>query len=142
MVGAPGAGKSTKARELAKQYNAHVIDGDAIKERLGIARGASNWTALHDEIVNEIEEHMGMPVILDGTHYNSQVRQEALYTLNGYGFEPITMAYVHATLEECLSRNASRSRQVPEFAICEMHMRIEKERATFQDEGFDSVLWL
>ena len=86
MVGAPGAGKSTYAAKLAKLENAVIISGDEICEELyGGKANQNEWVEIQDRIEELVAEACGKPVILDGTHYRSSYRKEAIALLQSYG---------------------------------------------------------
>ena len=133
MVGAPGAGKSTWARNFAKSHPAVIIQGDSF--------ASDSWTHLHDQILEKLEQHVGEFVILDGTHYSRESRLGALITLRSLGWKTVTAVVVHPPLDTCLFRNATRSRLVPRHYITEMHRRVEKSLKKIETEGFSSVVY-
>lgn len=142
MCGAPGSGKSTKAKDLAKQYDALIIDGDEIKDELGLPDYHHDWVAIDDIIMERIEDNLHRSLIIDGTFPTIAAREEIFMLLSSYGFDPIDLVYVHTDLEECLARNRSRDRQVPDHLVRLMHEKIAKDRPNFHQEGFDVIYWM
>ena len=141
MVGAPGSGKSTAARKLAKDYNAVIVCGDEIRRELyGDAANQGNWVEIHDKIVEQLEENVGKSVIVDGTHFNSSYRVGALLTLKTYGWKDITAYLVNPTLDQCLIQNSLRSRVVPRQVVISMHTKLQKTLKHLPNEGFTNII--
>jgi predicted kinase len=141
MVGAPGAGKSTAARKLAKEYNAVIVCGDEIRRELyGDAANQGNWVEIHDKIVEQLEENVGKSVIVDGTHFNSSYRVGALLTLKTYGWNDVTAYLVNPTLDQCLIQNSLRSRVVPRQVVISMHTKLQKTLKHLPAEGFTNII--
>ncbi len=132
LVGAPGAGKSTFARNFAKLQPAVIIEGDSF---------SGSWLDAHDQILEKLEQHVGERVILDGTHYDRESRLGALITLRSLGWKTVSAVVVHPPLGVCISQNAIRSRVTPRHTIVEMHKRIEKSLKKIETEGFSSVVY-
>jgi len=141
MVGAPGSGKSTHAKKLAETENAVIISGDDIRAELyGSAEIQGNWVEIWDRIDELVSESCGVPVILDGTHYRKDYRQEAITLLRSYGFEKVEAVVMDASLATCLARNFQRvERNVPDYIVKEMHEKLQRSLKTILDEDFDRV---
>ena len=132
MVGAPGSGKSTWARNFAKSQPAVIIEGDSF---------SGSWVDVHDQILDRLVENIGEFVILDGTHYDRESRLGALITLRSMGWKTVNAVVVHPPLAVCISQNAMRSRVTPRHTIVEMHRRVEKSLKKIEAEGFSSVVY-
>jgi len=142
MVGAPGAGKSTLATKLAEDENAFVISGDEVRAELyGNAANQGNWEEIHDRIEELVSEAVGVPVVLDGTHYLSSYRKEALTLLRSYGYDEVEAVVVNTPLEDCIFRNANRHRGVPRHVVIGMHEKLQKSLEFIGTEGFSQVTW-
>jgi len=140
MVGAPGAGKSTFASKLAETENAFVISGDEVRAELygdGAVQGP--WTQIHDRIEELVSEAVGTPVILDGTHYLSSYRREAISLLRSYGYDEVEAVVVNTPLEECIQRNANRHRGVARHILLSMHHKLQSSLEFIDIEGFDHI---
>ena len=142
MVGAPGAGKSTLATQLAENENAFVISGDEVRAELyGDAANQGNWEEINDRIEELVSEAVGTPVILDGTHYLSSYRKEAQALLRSYGYDEIEAVVLNPPLEDCIFRNANRHRGVPRHVVLNMHEKLQKSLEFIGTEGFSQVTW-
>ena len=141
MVGAPGAGKSTYAKKLVETENAVIISGDDVRRELyGSAEIQGNWFEIWDRIEELVSESCGMSVVLDGTHYRKDYREEAVTLLRSYGYECIEAVVVNPTLATCLARNFQRAdRNVPDYVIKEMHDKLQTSLKTIDHEPFDRI---
>ena len=140
MVGAPGAGKSTLAADLAESENAVVISGDAVREELyGDAAIQGQWSEIADRIDELVSESCGLPVILDSTHYLASCRREALALLRSYGYTDVEAIVCNPSLATCIARDFQRKRHVPDYIIREMYSKLQSSLITLDAEGFDHV---
>lgn len=144
MVGAPGSGKSTVISQFIKDDpGAVVISGDDIRAELyGDANIQGNYTEIHDRMLELLEENVGKPVFLDGTHYRAAYRKEAIAMLNSYGYDKVNAIVVNPPLEVCLRQNASRSRNVPQHVIERMHSALQASVRGIEKEGFATVIYV
>ena len=145
MVGAPGAGKSTYAAKLSKIEEATIISGDDIQEDLyGSANTQGNWVEIWDRIEEEVELCAGdnKNVILDGTHYTSTYREEAIAMLKSYGYDQIEAIVIDTSLDNCIFRNASRHRGVPRHVVIEMHKKLQSSLKTIVNESFSHINYI
>jgi predicted kinase len=144
MVGAPGAGKSTYAKKLAEAQNAFVISGDDIRAELfGSAEIQGDWGQIWERIEELVSECCGMNVIIDGTHYRKDYRQEAITLLRSYGYEKVEAIVMDASLATCLARNFQRrERNVPDYIVKEMHEKLQKSLKRVFEEDFDRVTFV
>lgn len=142
MVGAPGSGKSTIASEIAERENAIIACGDEVRRELyGDAGVQGNWTEIHDrleQIVADAAER-GVPVILDGTHYRSSYRKEAIALLRSYGYSKVEAYVVNPSLATCLARNFQRRRNVPDYVIKGMYEKLQDSLKHIYSEDFDHL---
>ena len=142
MVGAPASGKSTYAGELVLSENANIICGDAVREELyGSADVQGNWAEIHDKIEEYVEECAGhgWPIVLDGTHYLSSYRKEAINLLKSYGYTKVEAIICNPSLATCLARNWSRQRNVPDYVVKAMHEKLQKSLKNIINEPFDRL---
>ena len=141
MVGAPGSGKSTHVASLLRKHpDAFVLSGDDIRAELyGDADVQGNWHEIQDRMLEILEENVGRPVILDGTHYRAAYRKEAMAMVAGYGYNDVSAIVVNPPLEVCLAQNASRSRKVPVHVIEKMHGALQASLRGINNEGFSQI---
>ena len=139
MCGVPGSRKSTKAKEIAAQENAVIVSGDDIRAQLyGSAEIQGNWVEIHDEIEAQVAAaaELGRAVILDGTHYKSSYRKDAIALLQSYGYTYIEAVVCDVSLATALSRNFQRRRHVPDYVIKAMHPKLKSSLTNIYDEPF------
>jgi len=142
MIGAPGSGKSTAARKLAKEHNAVIVCGDEIRRELyGDVPNQGNYVQIHDKIIEQLEENVGKSVIVDGTHYCASFRVGALISLKTYGWEHIIAYVVNPSLERCIIQNSLRSRNVPRYIIQSMWEKLQASLPNLEHEGFSEVVY-
>ena len=140
IVGAPGSGKSTYAEKLAKTKNAVVISGDDIRAELyGSAEIQGNWVDIHDRIEALVAENCHRSVILDGTHYLREYREEAIALLRSYGYQNVEAIIMDASLATCLARNFKRSRSVPDYIVKATHEKLQRSLKKILEEKFDRI---
>lgn len=138
MCGLPGSGKTQKAHELAKCYDAQVFSSDRLREELfcDVNHQTDNqklFTELHKRIKDCLKS--GRSAIMDCTNINYKKRMSFLAELKNIPCEKI--AVLMATpYEECLKRNAERERKVPENVIKRMYMSFDVPALY---EGFDEI---
>jgi predicted kinase len=143
MVGAPGAGKSTLASKLARSEQAVIISGDEVRAELfGDEPNRGTWTEIDDRIEELLSEAVGRTVILDGTHCLVSDRSDTLALLRSYGYDEIVAIVVDTSLEECILRNATRSRHVPRHVLTVMHKKLQKSLRSIDSEGFNLVRYV
>jgi predicted kinase len=137
MVGAQGSGKSTYADKLARTENAVVISGDDIRAELyGSAEIQGNWVEIHDRIEELVAENCHRSVILDGTHYLREYREEAIALLRSYGYQNVEAIVMDASLATCLARNFQRTRNVPDYIIKSTHEKLQRSLPKILSENF------
>lgn len=144
MVGAPGAGKSTYSTAIAVSQPCVIVGGDSVREELyGDANIQGNWFEIQDRIEEYVQEAAGnnKVVILDGTHYSSRYRKEAIAMLQSYGYSDIEAIVVNPPLEVCLKQNASRDRKVPDHVIEKMHSKLQASLPHIEKDGFSRVTY-
>jgi predicted kinase len=144
MVGAPGAGKSTYAQKLAETENAVIVSGDDVRAELyGSAEIQGNWFEIWDRIDELVSESCDMPIILDGTHYRKDYREEAIALLKSYGYDRVEAVVVNPTLATCLARNFTRrDRNVPDYVIKEMYTKLQTSLKYIDSEPFDRITYV
>lgn len=138
LIGLPASGKSYKAQELAKEYNATIYSSDALREEMfgdvnDQGHNQKLFTELHKRIKDCLRE--GKSAIYDACNISYKRRMSFLAELKNIPCEKI--AFLMATpYEVCLERNAQRERKVPEEVIKRMYMNFWVP-ATY--EGFDKI---
>ncbi len=138
MIGLPGSGKSTIAKEIAEKENAIIISTDQLRQELlnDINSQESN-KLIFQEAEKCLEDNLraNKNTIFDATNINYKRRMELLNKLNKFRIKKIAVL-VATPYEECLERNKRRDRQVPEEVIRRMYFNFYIPQYY---EGFDEV---
>lgn len=138
MVGLPGSGKSTYAKELSRRINAKICGSDAIREEL---TGDINSQTSNEEVFkllhNRIKEHLrnGENVIYDATNINYKRRMSFIQELNKISCEKVCVLMA-TTYEQCLKNNSLRDRIVPKGVIERMYRTFD---VPWYYEGWDNI---
>lgn len=139
MVGLVGSGKSTKAQELAKTYDANIHASDSIREELS---GDINNQSINDLVFktlhNRVKEDLrnGKNCIYDATNISYKKRKAFLQELNQIPCEKICVLMA-TPYETCLKNNSMRDRVVPKYVIERMYRNFD---VPWYYEGFDKIL--
>lgn len=138
MCGLVGSGKTVKAQELAKQYDATVFSSDSLREELfgdvnEQSRNQELFTELHKRIKDCLRE--GKSAIYDATNIDYKKRMSFLAELKKIPCEKICVLMA-TPYEECLKRNAERERKVPKYVIERMYRSFD---VPWYYEGWDDI---
>lgn len=138
MVGLPGSGKSTRARELAVTENCIVLSSDSIRKELS---GSEQDQTQNDKVFKLLYQRMndllskGESVIVDATNTTIKSRKRILSECRCPCYKEVQL--VATPVDECASRDRFRERSVGVEVI-------KKFEQSFQCpqyfEGFDSIL--
>ena len=139
MVGLPGSGKSTRAKELAAlEKSCEILSSDAIRKELS---GSEQDQTQNDEVfrllyqrVNEFLSE-GKSVIIDATNTTLKSRRRILSECKIPCYKEIQL--VMTPIEECISRDVSRERSVGEEVIYKFERSFQCPQYF---EGFDAII--
>lgn len=139
MMGLPGSGKSTIAKDLAVKYNATILSSDEYRKKLlGDENCQSDnqrvFSTLYADMRNLLSE--GKSVIYDATNMSMKDRGFALSNTVKYKCERIVY-FVNEAVGVCKERNSNRERVVPSFVYDKM---LSKFSYPQKFEGFDKVI--
>lgn len=138
MCGLVASGKSTKAQELAQEYDATIFSSDSLREELyGDINNQDHNQELFKELHKRIKDCLrsGKSAIMDSTNINYKQRMAFLEELKNIPCEKVCI--VMATpYETCLKRNAKRDRKVPEYVIQRMYYNFD---IPWYFEGWDEI---
>ncbi len=125
MVGLPGSGKSTIAKELSIMENADLHSSDNLREELfGDAKNQDSNGLIFQELYKRISRDLleGTSVIYDATNLGYKKRKSLLEKLKVGCYKECYM--VATPYEKCQKQNCARSRRVPEKVIENMYRGI------------------
>lgn len=138
MVGLPGSGKSTYAKELADEMRAVICSSDTIREELC---GDENSQDKNEEVFKILHSRIkeclrkGVNVIYDATNINSKKRRAFLSELRN--IPCIKKCVIMAVpFDDCCEQNKSRDRVVPYEVIERMY---KNWNTPYWFEGWDEI---
>lgn len=144
LIGLPGSGKSSFARQLVEQSPRwQLLSTDALREQLfGQASIQGPWSAIEQALDQQLRAARlaQRPVILDSTQARRRHRRLALAQLAQAGYGAVGGLWLREPLGRCCQRNRDRDRQVPRAVIQAMHRSLTAAPPRL-DEGF-SQLWI
>jgi len=150
LVGVPGSGKSTWARDFVLTHPRYrVVSTDNLRAQLyGDEAVQGDWHQIWQQVVIQwwqgvVAIHQGEleGVIYDATNARRRHRRAAIAAARQAGFSPITLVWFDVPLSLALERNRGRSRQVPIDVVATMHRQLQGAPPSVQ-EGVDRVLVL
>lgn len=139
LIGLPGCGKST----WAKNCQAVIVSSDTLRQEL---YGDENDQTDPDRIFNEARKRIimalnaGKDAVLDATNINRKQRMRFIKDIKSQMRKTVDLkvaaVWVCVPYHECLSRNANRERNVPEYVIKKMYLNFCPPG---YEEGFDEI---
>lgn len=145
MCGLVASGKSYKAKELAKDYDATIFSSDDLREELfGDVNNQEHNQEVFIELHRRIKECLrgDKSAIMDSTNISYKRRLAFLQELKNIPCEKICVLMA-TPYEECLRRNAERERKVPEYAIEKMYRQFDPPYwyEGWKEEVVNCVIW-
>lgn len=140
LVGVPGSGKSYWAKHNQESLNAKIYSSDEYREKLLNDVNNQNqndkvFKSMHKDIKNALIN--GENVIYDATGIKLKSRINFLSEISR--IENVNKyCIIFATrFEDCIERNSSRERSVPEDVISRM---ITQFQIPYKEEGWDDII--
>ena len=144
LIGLPGSGKSTFARNKVKFYDNTcnetklvIVSSDDIREELYGTRSCQKDPArvfeiAHERIINSLEQ--GWDVIFDATNITRKNRASLLKKIPAYTEKFAQICW--APISTCIERDLKREFSVKADVIWKMAYKFQMP---FYDEGFDHI---
>lgn len=139
MVGISGSGKTTKAKELAKQYNATIVSSDNLRlELYGDIRNQTHNAEVFNELYKRINENLanGVNVIADATNITIKSRRSLFENIKKDDCSVIACIMTKSA-DKCIEDDIERCYSVSEHVIKRQMMNFQ---IPFVEEGFDEIL--
>ena len=139
MVGLSGSGKSTIAKDIAKDNNCKIVSSDSIRGE--ICDGGVIDQSKNDEVFkifhNRIREYLSSSknVIADATNINMKARRSLLEHIKKINCYKIAYI-VPKSMEKCIEDNIYKEYPVPHHVI---HKQMMSFQVPFIEEGFDEI---
>ena len=140
MIGLPGSGKSTIAKELAEIGDAKIFSSDEYRARLlGDENDQSNNQIVFDTLYKDMLDCIliaGQNIIFDATNITIKDRKRCLDKLGNYTINKIAYL-VNTPYQICILHDRDRSRSV---GVNVINKFIAKFQFPQKFEGFDQVI--
>lgn len=142
MIGVPGSGKSTYAKNIQHSYkNPVILSTDSIREELygdeniqgDSSQVFSTFYGRFQEYALDLETDC---IIVDATFNNTWSRKELIRRMPSNC--ELHGVFMNTPLDVSIERNNARNRVVPEDVIRRMHRNLEKEPPLLV-EGFTRI---
>ena len=140
MVGIPGSGKSTWAKNHQKELNYEILSSDDLRVELF---NDVNFQGDNAQVFNVLAKRTleklksGINVCYDATNINIKSRKGILSKVNDLKDVSKVAIVFRTSINDCLKNNSSRERKVPENVIYSFVSRFE---IPFKGEGFDHII--
>jgi len=139
LVGLPGSGKTSWAREyVAQNPNTVIVNNDTIRHEFMDREKIDKWSHVVEDYVRSQRElmirtarHRGQNVIADNTHMNQKTRKQIVNFCESIGYTVEIVDFQHVSVEECVRRDAQRTGRahVGEKVIRDMHRKFSPRPA-------------
>lgn len=139
MCGLVASGKSYKAKELAKDYDATIFSSDDLREELfGDVSDQAHNQEVFTELHRRIKEYLrnGKSAIYDACNISYKRRMGFIQELKNIPCEKICVLMA-TPYEECLRCNSERERKMPEYVIERMYRKFDPP---YWYEGWDDII--
>jgi predicted kinase len=137
MIGIQGSGKTTKAKELAKEYNAKIFSSDNIRKEFPDLENEYVFKNLYKYA--KLYADSGKNIILDDTNITIKSRRQAFKNLKGHEF----IAYIMNTpVQECKDRVSKRNEDptAHHVPLDVIDKYIKSFEIPFYEEGFKEII--
>ena len=138
MVGIPGSGKSTYAKQVARAYNATVFSSDSYRMLvLGDETDQSNNQKVFDRLYKDMAFHLENVgnAVFDATNISVKTRAKAFNALGAIKYRKVAIC-CSTPIDECISRDKDRNRSVGESVILKFVKQFEYPQFF---EGFENI---
>lgn len=134
LCGIPGSGKTTLGKTLSEQYGIVLHTYDDLPNANRKAYIESVRELFHNGIVNDLSN--GRSVICDRAYTTVEGRKRLLDAAAKVQCRKVIIVF-STPFTECIARNMSRERRLPNFIVSELHRKYEEPTLK---EGWDEIV--
>jgi predicted kinase len=145
MVGLPGSGKSTYAKNFIKDKDIEYLSSDSLRAVYGKDETDQSVTSIvFGHIKRKVDESLkdGKNVLVDATSVNRKERSDYINTAKKYGAKVVAIVFKmdrQGLIERNKKRGEQGGRVVPDFVINKMLAKFEEPS---YDEGIDVIIYV
>jgi len=145
MVGLPGSGKSTYAKNFIKDKDIEYLSSDSLRAVYGKDETDQSVTSIvFGHIKRKVDESLkdGKNVLVDATSVNRKERSDYINTAKKYGAKVVAIVFKmdrRGLIERNKKRGEQGGRVVPDFVINKMLAKFEEPS---YDEGIDVIIYV
>jgi predicted kinase len=140
LIGLPGSGKSTVAKELSEEYDALIFSSDTYRKNLlGDENRQDKNELVFTTLYNDLREALsqGRNCIFDATNTSRKSRRGVFNQTSGLDNIEYIAYVMRTSYEECLYWDAQRNRKVGAKDITKFYVGFQFPQFF---EGFSSIL--
>ena len=145
MVGLPGSGKSTYAKEFIKDQQVEYLSSDSLRAVFGKDESDQSCTSrVFSHIKTKVDEYLSdnKNVLVDATSVNRKERSDYINTAKKYGSKVVAVVF-KMDRNGLIARNKKRGdeggRVVPDWVIDKMLNKFEEPDF---NEGIDVIIYV
>ena len=145
MVGLPGSGKSTYAKEFIKDQQVEYLSSDSLRAIFGKNESDQSVTPkVFGHIKTKVDEYLkvGKNVLVDATNVNRKERSDYINTAKKYNSKVVAVVF-KMDRNGLIARNKKRGdeggRVVPDWVIDKMLNKFEEPDF---NEGIDVIIYV
>jgi predicted kinase len=145
MVGLPGSGKSTYAKNFIKDKDIEYLSSDSLRAVYGKDETDQSVTSIvFGHIKKKVDESLkdGKNVLVDATSVNRKERSDYINTAKKYGAKVVAIVFKmdrQGLIERNKKRGEQGGRVVPDWVIDKM---LNKFAEPSYDEGIDVIIYV
>lgn len=142
LVGCPGSGKTSYAKNDPELRDMVNINRDDIRLEIhgdvNDHTGEQKVTNLHLSRIQEAAKE-GKDIVISDTNINPKFRRILVNNLRKLGYNVVEAHVINVSGRECLKRNVTRDKPVPDHVINRMEHTMRENPPT-KKEGFDRIV--
>lgn len=145
MVGLPGSGKTTYAKDFIKDKQVEYLSSDSLRAVYGKDETDQSCTSrVFSHIKTKVDEYLrdNKNVLVDATSVNRKERSDYINTAKKYGSKVVAVVFKmdrNGLIARNIQRGKEGGREVPTFVIDKMLNKFEEPDL---NEGIDVIIYV